>query len=225
MSIKKIIVPLFLLTLLMHCFFIYADMVLLRAISKLLLMPLLITYLYLLLSHPFSNLPIRALAGLFFSFLGDALLIGEGSTFFLSGMIAFVLAHLNYSFYFLRVQPVTKTTRFTFLIALLLLLIFSSLVFVYLDGYLGAYQLPVMFYMLFISLMASLAIHVITSELNKQFALRYFIPGAILFIISDAILAMNLFRLHEPLLDLAVMLTYGMAQFFLVKGFEKTPVT
>lgn len=222
MSIKKIVLPLFLLTLLLHCFFIYADIVLLRNITKLLLMPFLLTHL--LLSHPFRNLPIRALAGLFFSFIGDAFLIGEGSIFFLSGMIAFVLAHLNYSFYFLRIHPVSKATRFAFLIALILLLLFSSIVFVYLNGYLGAYQLPVMFYMLFISLMASLAIHVITSQLYKQLALKYFIPGAILFVISDAILAINLFRLHEPLLGLAVMSTYGMAQFFLVKGFEKTPL-
>lgn len=222
MRIQKIIFPLFFLTLLLHCFFIYEEVSLWRSITKLLLVPLLITHL--LLAHPLRQLPVRALAGLFFSFLGDAFLIGEGSSFFLSGMIAFVLAHLNYSFYFLSIHPVAKTTRFTFLIALILLLLFSSIVFVYLNGYLGAYQLPVLFYMLFISLMASLAIHVLTSQSFRHQALVYFIPGALLFVISDSILAINLFRLHEPLLGLAVMLTYGMAQFFLVKGFEKTPI-
>ena len=220
MKVKQILLPAFLLILLVHCICIYASLDIWRSVTKLLLVPLLITYL--LSQQKVFNWKIRPVYGLFFSFLGDALLIGEGASFFLSGMIAFVLAHLNYSYFFLQLQPVKKDTRQVFVMSLILLLLFSSVVYYFLDGYLGAYQLPVLFYMLFISLMASLAVHTFTHTTCKSVALKYFIPGALLFVVSDAVLALNLFRFHENILGVVVMLTYGLAQFFLTKGFEKT---
>lgn len=220
MKIKQILLPAFLILLLVHCICIYAEMDTWRSVTKLLLVPLLITHL--LLQQSVCNWKIRPVYGLFFSFLGDALLIGEGASFFLSGMIAFVLAHLNYSYFFLQLHPVKKETKQVFVMSLILMLLFSSAVYYFLDGYLGSYQVPVLFYMLFISLMASLAIHTFTHKPFKSIAVKYFIPGAVLFVISDAILALNLFRFHEKGLEIAVMLTYGFAQFFLTKGFEKT---
>lgn len=220
MKIKQILLPAFLILLVIHCICIYAELDIWRSVTKLLLMPLLITYL--LLQQEVFNWKIKPVYGLFFSFLGDALLIGGGAVFFLSGMIAFVLAHLNYSYFFLHLQPVKKDTRQVFVMSLVLMLLFSFVVYVLLDGYLGTYQVPVLFYMLFISLMASLAVHTLTNTSIKSVALKYFIPGAVLFIISDAVLALNLFRFHEKILELAVMLTYGLAQFFLTRGFEKT---
>ncbi len=220
MKIKQTLLPAFLIILVVHCICIYAELDIWRSVTKLLLVPLLIAHL--LLQQQTINWKIRPVYGLFFSFLGDALLIGEGASFFLSGMIAFVLAHLNYSYFFLQLQPVKKDTRQVFVIALILMLLFSSVIYLFLDGYLGSYQMPVLFYMLFISLMASLAIHTLTLASHKSLALKYFVPGAILFVTSDAILALNLFRYHETSLGIAVMLTYGLAQFFLTRGFEKT---
>lgn len=220
MKIKQILLSAFIIVLIIHCICIYAELDTWRSVTKLLLVPLLMTHL--LLQQSVFNWKIRPVYGLFFSFLGDALLIGEGASFFLSGMIAFVLAHLNYSYFFLQLHPVKKETKQVFIMSLILMLLFSSAVYVFLDGYLGSYQVPVLFYMLFISLMASLAIHTVTHKPLKFIAVKYFIPGAVLFVISDAILALNLFRFHEKGLEIAVMLTYGFAQFFLTKGFEKT---
>jgi len=84
---------------------------------------------------------------------------------------------------------------------------------------LGAYQVPILFYMLFISLMASLAVHTTSNATYKNFALQTFVPGALLFVISDVLLATNKFYAHLPVLDLGVMLTYAGAQYFLTKGF------
>ena len=53
----------------------------------------------------------------------------------------------------------------------------------------------------------------------KNFAIQTFVPGAILFVISDALLATNKFYAHLPVFDLGVMLTYAGAQYFLTKGF------
>lgn len=220
MKLKQPLLLFFLLVLVVHCISIYAAIDPVRIVSKLMLVPLLL--IHLLTQQAVFSWKARSVYGLFFSLLGDALLIGEGAVFFLSGMIAFVLAHLNYSYYFLQLHPVRKETRQVFAITLILMLLFSSGVYVLLDGYLGTYQLPVLFYMLFISLMASLAIHTHTNTALKVIALKYFIPGAVLFVISDAILALNLFRFHEKWLSVAVMLSYGLAQLCLTIGFQKS---
>lgn len=221
MKIKQILLPAFLLLLVIHCICIYTELDLWRSVTKLFLVPLLI--IYLLMQQSVLNWNLKPVYGLLFSFFGDALLIGEGAVFFLSGMIAFVLAHLNYSYFFLQLNPVKKETKQVFVMSLILMLLFSSVVYFLLDGYLGSYQqLPVLFYMLFISLMASLAVHSVAHTAVKQISVKYFIPGAILFVLSDAILALNLFRYHQKNMEIAVMFTYGLAQFYLVRGFEKT---
>ena len=203
-----------------HLFCIYMDWPQQRVYTKFILVPILMWYLY---TSPADNNPLkgmwRAYLGLFFSWVGDVLLIGEGANFFLSGMIAFVTAHVYYSLFFIQTVPVKKETARVFYKTLIGLSIISGLLFILLRNALGSYQVPILLYMLFISLMASLAVHTTTNMHYKKFALQTFVPGALLFVISDAILATNKFYAHLPVLDLAVMLTYAGAQYFLTKGF------
>jgi uncharacterized membrane protein YhhN len=203
-----------------HLFCIYMNWPQQRIYTKFLLVPILIWFLY---TSASSEQPLkgmwRAYLGLFFSWVGDVLLIGEGANFFLSGMIAFVTAHVYYSLFFIQTVPVKKETASVFYKTLIGLSIISGLIFILLRNALVAYQVPILLYMLFISLMASLAVHTTTNIQYKKFALQTFVPGALLFVISDAILATNKFYAHLPVLDLAVMLTYAGAQYFLTKGF------
>jgi uncharacterized membrane protein YhhN len=161
----------------------------------------------------------RAYLGLFFSWVGDVLLIGEGPNFFLSGMIAFITAHVYYSLFFIQTVPVKKETAGVFYKTLIGLSVVCGVLFLFLRNALGAYQIPILLYMLFISMMASLAVHTTTNIQYKKFALQTFVPGALLFVTSDALLATNKFYAHLPVLDLGVMLTYAGAQYFLTKGF------
>jgi uncharacterized membrane protein YhhN len=203
-----------------HLFCIYMDWPQQRVYTKFILVPILMWYLY---TSPADNNPVkgmwRAYLGLFFSWVGDVLLIGEGANFFLSGMIAFVTAHVYYSLFFIQTVPVKKETAGVFYKTLIGLSIVSGLLFIQLRNALGTYQVPILLYMLFISLMASLAVHTTTNDQYKKFAIQTFVPGALLFVTSDAILATNKFYAHLPVLDLAVMLTYAGAQYFLTKGF------
>jgi len=203
-----------------HLFSIYMDWPQQRVYTKFILVPILMWYLY---TSASSEQPLkgmwRAYLGLFFSWVGDVLLIGEGANFFLSGMIAFVTAHVYYSLFFIQTVPVKKETAGVFYKTLIGLSIVSGLLFIQLRNALGTYQVPILLYMLFISLMASLAVHTTTNMQYTKFALQTFVPGALLFVISDAILATNKFYVHLPVLDLAVMLTYAGAQYFLTKGF------
>ena len=203
-----------------HLFCIYMDWPQQRMYTKFILVPILIWFLY---TSASSEQPLkgmwRAYLGLFFSWVGDVLLIGEGANFFLSGMIAFVTAHVYYSLFFIQTVPVKKETAGVFYKTLIGLSIVSGLLFIQLRNALGTYQVPILLYMLFISLMASLAVHTTTNDQYKKFAIQTFVPGALLFVTSDAILATNKFYAHLPVLDLAVMLTYAGAQYFLTKGF------
>lgn len=205
---------------LVHLFCIYMNWPQQRVYSKFILVPILMWYLY---TSPSGDKPLkgmwRAYLGLFFSWIGDVLLIGEGSNFFLTGMIAFITAHVYYSLFFIQTVPVNKETASVFYKTLIGLCVVCGLLFIFLRNTLGAYQVPILLYMLFISLMASLAAHTTTNPAYKNFTLQTFVPGALLFVISDALLATNKFYAHLSVLDLGVMLTYAGAQYFLTKGF------
>ena len=203
-----------------HLFCIYMNWPQQRMYTKFILVPILMWYLY---KSPAGINPLkglwRAYLGLFFSWVGDVLLIGEGPNFFLSGMIAFITAHVYYSLFFIQTVPVKKETAGVFYKTLIGLSVVCGVFFLFLRSALGAYQIPILLYMLFISMMASLAVHTTTNIQYKKFALQTFVPGALLFVTSDAILATNKFYAHLPVLDLGVMLTYAGAQYFLTKGF------
>ena len=210
----------FLAVTLAHLFCIYMNWPQQRMYTKFILVPILMWYLY---TSPAGDNPLkgmwRAYLGLFFSWVGDLLLIGEGPNFFLSGMIAFITAHVYYSLFFIQTVPVKKETVGVFYKTLIGLSVVCGVLFIFLRNALGAYQVPILLYMLFISMMASLAVHITTNVQYKKFALQTFVPGALLFVTSDALLATNKFYAHLPVLDLAVMLTYAGAQYFLTKGF------
>lgn len=220
MSKRKILLVIFLLVLLMHCLSIQVEMTQIRTVTKVVLVPLLM--IHLLINRSLRLLGYLPLIALLFSWIGDILLLGDEPAFFLSGMIAFVMTHVCYSFTFLKIKQVTPKDRSYFIIPLFSILAFSLLVFFYLKDDLGSYLLPVLFYMIFISLMASLAIHTRTNAKIATLSLYTFIPGALLFVVSDALLAINMFKLHHIVLEVLVMLTYGLAQFFITRGFQKT---
>ncbi|WP_353550026.1 lysoplasmalogenase [Sediminibacterium sp. KACHI17] len=220
MSKRKILLVIFLLILLMHCLSIQVEMTQIRTVTKVVLVPLLM--IHLLINRSLRLLGYLPLIALLFSWIGDILLLGDEPAFFLSGMIAFVMTHVSYSFTFLKIKQVTPKDRSYFIFPLLALLAFSLLVFFYLKDYLGSYLIPVLFYMVFISLMAALAIHTRTNSKIQTLTLYTFIPGALLFVVSDALLAINMFRVQHIVLEVLVMLTYGLAQFFITRGFQKT---
>lgn len=121
----------------------------------------------------------------------------------------------------MKINPLTPKDRPYFVYPLIALLIISTLVFLYLKDYLGSYTIPVLLYMFFISCMAAMAIHTYANENVKTISTYTFIPGALLFVTSDALLAINMFRMHHPILEVLVMLSYGLAQFFIVRGVQK----
>lgn len=142
------------------------------------------------------------LLGLFFSLIGDFLLIFKDG--FAWGVSSFLIAHLCYIFCFKKYSRVRPPWYFLTVISISLLLFMG---FIY--PYLGAMKIPIILYGA-----------VICTTL--YFALRTGNPllllGATLFILSDSMVATNNFLDSNVVLQLLVMITYLPAQFFFVQG-------
>jgi uncharacterized membrane protein YhhN len=220
---KKRAVIIYLLILIAHCSFIYLEWNSWRFYSKLLLVPFLMLLLYAQYSgDKWSKtflLPVAALAG---SFMGDLLLAFDGATFFLLGMLGFMVTHICNSFYFYSLYKVQiKESKNAKLALLILTITCSLLVFVIKDNT-GPFFLAIIIYMILISVMTILSANLADSKWYNNVAIHYFIPGAGLFVLSDGLLAINKFNLQDPSMDIFVMLTYGLAQLYIVMGYYKT---
>ncbi len=77
-------------------------------------------------------------------------------------------------------------------------------------------KIPVTVYGLVISTMLLFALHV--ASIKNREAAKWLLTGAILFVISDSVLAINKFYYPFEYSGVLIMLTYGMAQWFIVKG-------
>ena len=214
--LPQIIIILFFLTLFVHLYAIVVQLPTIRIVSKCLLLPLLI--IYLLVSTP-NTAFIRetALTALFFSWLGDVVLLGEGNYFQL-GMLAFIMAHVRNGRILVRLQAF-KLKGATW-IGLGLALATISMVYYFLQKTLGNLLMHVVTYMLAISAVWVLSFNLTNQPKYKAVAINFFIPGMFLFVLSDTLLALNKFLFHNPLRwDVWVMVTYALAQWFLTEGY------
>ena len=159
------------------------------------------------------------LLALVFSLIGDLLLmfVDQSPHFFTAGLAAFLLAHISYIVLFFKVKKGTYRNRGigVFLIIILYFNIILSLI----HENLGELHIPVLIYMAAIMSMFI----VVASRKGHVPKLSYtlVLVGAILFIISDSILALNKF--YRPILfpQVSIMLSYGLAQFLITLGVLK----
>ncbi|UPQ79194.1 lysoplasmalogenase [Flavobacterium azooxidireducens] len=156
------------------------------------------------------------LFALFFSWIGDVLLLfsDKHSLFFIFGLVAFLIAHLIYIFLFQKQNKINKNKIY---------LQFSPIVVIYLLGILSILwsslnemKIPVTIYAFVISTMLLMSIKAYF-EWKKPANLLVLI-GAVLFVISDSILAFNKFYTPIPMSSFLIMSTYLAAQFFIVKS-------
>jgi uncharacterized membrane protein YhhN len=152
--------------------------------------------------------------GLFFSWIGDLLLQKEA--YFVPGLASFLTAHVFYIFFFSR--TVSQQTSFFKLRPVMLIAVMAYLVelLYLLWPHLGEMKIPVALYGVTISVMLSAALWQY-QKLDNQTAL-FFVIGALMFVISDSILALNKFRSPFAQSGIFIMSTYILAQLFIVIG-------
>ncbi|MEQ8218796.1 MAG: lysoplasmalogenase [Arenibacter sp.] len=157
-----------------------------------------------------------SLLALFFSLLGDIFLLYDHLTplYFMLGLIAFLLAHLTYSLVFF-IQGKTIFKKAIRLVALLLL-VYGITLFIILQDNLGNLKIPVIIYILGILAMAVTAFSRKDQVDPTSFKLVFI--GAMFFVLSDSILAINKFLVAIPGSHILVMGTYATAQYLIVRG-------
>ncbi len=153
---------------------------------------------------------------LLFSWLGDVLLMFQQKDplFFLLGLSSFLIAHIFYIIFFYRVGIEEKVRVNPWL--LLIVAIYYIALITLLSPHLGEMKVPVFIYGIVISFMFMLAMHMLSIK-NKRVG-QWMMAGALLFVISDSTLAINKFYRGFEIAGVVVMLTYGLAQLFIIEG-------
>ena len=148
------------------------------------------------------------LGALAFSAAGDILLALPITNSFVFGLSAFFVAHVFYLFLIYRhKKPTFVVNKMTFAF----ITYFGVMMFFVLPNA-GALLLPVLFYMLVIFAMAMSTLGLV----NRNPLIT---AGALTFVVSDSIIAINKFVVPVPAESLAIMSTYYLAQALLVMGF------
>ena len=208
---------LFLTIALVHLLFLVQEWATATAVTKALLLPTLLLFYTQQLQKPWSAFQKGIILALGLSFLGDVLLIrGNEPLFFMTGLAAFLGAQLTYTRTFLRnegTKPGLLRTQPWWAVPVLAL---GTGIYVYLFPGLGDMWLPVLVYVLAISAMVLAVVNRL--PWSGPVAGRWLLAGALCFLLSDALLAINKFGAPFPLAGFGVMLTYILAQYALVKG-------
>ena len=159
------------------------------------------------------------LLALLFSWIGDVVLLfqEQHSNFFLIRLVSFLIAHIFYILAFRKTSLSRSTTLLKEKPLLVLLFIAYGAGFFFLikDG-LGTMMVPVIVYMAIILLMGITALNRFRRVGYDSFILVF--TGAICFMASDSLLAMNKFYMPFPLSGFFIMLTYIAAQYLIVRG-------
>ncbi|WP_417872053.1 lysoplasmalogenase, partial [Winogradskyella sp.] len=161
------------------------------------------------------------LLALVFSLLGDILLmfVEQSPHFFTIGLVAFLTAHIMYILAFLKHRNKQKPI----IGFIVFLLIYASGLFYLLKDGLGDMLIPVIVYMIVILSMATSAF--LRKGMVNNLSYNLVFSGAIFFMISDSILALNKFYEPLPFSNISIMLTYALAQFLIVIGILKLKKT
>lgn len=161
------------------------------------------------------------LAAVFFSWLGDMFLLFENQNplFFILGLASFLTTHILYIIYFLNIRnsSVSLLKKHPWLIVVVIIYGISLVWLLF--AKLGDLKIPVIVYAAVICTMLLCSLHIFYKA-NKM-AAGLFITGALLFVLSDSILAVNKFYQPFTYAGVCIMLTYCAAQYNIVCGFLK----
>lgn len=153
-----------------------------------------------------SNYGLLILLGLIFSWWGDLFLISHSSLIFILGLFSFLFAHIAYCAAFITYGVELSHALYAFIGVM----IPGLFILHWLYPYLGKMRLPVLLYILFITIMVALASAATLSTGNLLIVI-----GAFLFLCSDIFVARDRFVTEEKINHLLGLPLYYSAQLFL----------
>jgi uncharacterized membrane protein YhhN len=136
---------------------------------------------------------------------GDVSLMFESRRAFLVGLVLFLLGHVVYSVFF----TIPNGFHAADVITGALLLVFAIGIYVYLKPGLGKMNGPVIIYIAIICLMVNRAASTLFGEAFSPVQSWLIFAGAILFMLSDIVLAINRFRQPLRYHRLSLLAYYG----------------
>lgn len=145
--------------------------------------------------------------GLLFSLSGDIFLMLPGDRF-IGGLVSFLIAHLFYIAAFVLPDGPRLTPLF-----LVPYLLFAGIMLWLLWGHIGGVRIPVLFYLIVITTMGWQAAERWGAVQTTSALLAA--VGALLFVLSDAWLALDRFRHAYPAARLMVLSSYFAAQWLI----------
>ncbi|HEX6179608.1 MAG TPA: lysoplasmalogenase [Chitinophagaceae bacterium] len=164
---------------------------------------------------------------LLFSLMGDVALLFEDRDplFFMAGLGSFLIAHIFYIVAFVGIrklyraggqasQPGLQWGWIIFTVLYVGTLLYSLM------PYLGELKIPVIVYACVLGSMLVAVTHAFPKLYSKPGIIC--LAGALFFVISDSLLALNKFYMGFPLSGIAIMLTYALAQYLLTIGAVRT---
>jgi uncharacterized membrane protein YhhN len=156
-----------------------------------------------------GKLKLFALA-LLFSAAGDAFLAYDGERLFVPGLASFLATHVLYAVIFVlatkgTAMPMSIGRKVTFVV----LPAFAAAYSVVLWPNLGALAIPVLLYIAAIVVMAMLSLRVRAIEVPL---------GAVLFMVSDSLIALEKFLWQAAWVGPLVWITYALAQLMIARG-------
>ncbi|HEY0678790.1 MAG TPA: lysoplasmalogenase [Chitinophagaceae bacterium] len=191
-----------------------------RLVSKPLIVLSLLIY-FSLEVRSFNGIAAWFRAALFFSLAGDVSLLFESRhpLFFMAGLGCFLIAHVFYIVAFAGVRKLEsrqgshlrpKWSWIFGVLAYLIILLYVLL------PYLGELMIPVIIYAFVLCAMLLTVVHAFRKPFVKPGIIC--LAGALFFVLSDSLLAINKFYSGFAFSGIAIMFTYACAQYFLVTG-------
>ena len=163
-----------------------------------------------------GGIPILGLA-LALSSAGDILLDLDPERLFVFGLALFLLVHLIYIFLFLRNRFVPRAIGWNQAAMVIVVAGYCGSIGAWLAPSLGNLMVPVVIYICAITVMVVTAILVRSSQ-------PWVVWGAMLFLMSDSLLAINKFKTPVPYRDYLVWATYYLGQYGITIGFLREQV-
>lgn len=199
------------------------DMI--RFISKPLLMVALIAFYVQSINGYWTRLHKLMVAAFFFSWIGDVALmfVFKNENFFLVGLVGFLITHILYAVSFAdvtnRKTEALLPKKFWVIIPLVIYMI--ALLSMLVPGITGnektqPFLVPVLVYSTAIATMTMFSINRYKRVNDASFALVF--GGALLFMFSDSIIAINKFLHPFETASIFIMILYTAGQYFIAKG-------
>ncbi len=188
--------------------------------TKPLLIPLLALWFYLQTKSNSSTFRNLILGALFFSWGGDVLLMfvkSHGEHFFLMGLLSFLITHILYAIAFFKIvafkEGFLQKRKWIVIPFLFFYLAFNYYL---IPDVAKDMQIPVLIYSSVIILMVLAALN--WNTFVADIAFKLVVTGAIAFMLSDMIIALNKFKAPVSNAAVWIMILYLFGQYRIVKG-------